>query len=414
VNADLGRACSGSLGDYRAALKRRATMRAMPPPTVPIAIVGFGSIARSHLAALRSLPVVRPGSVSPVVSTIVTERPDAVRAEAAALGVQRVVETIEEALAEDDLALVDIASRNDRHAAQVRAALDADRAVYVEKPIGRTTDEARSLATRALDVARPSQAGLVMRYEPAIVEARALLREGAIGDVRHGRTGSFHGSYLDPSRPISWRLRAASAGGGAMLDLGVHLIDALRFLLGEARLVSASARTVVGSRPGADGADQPVDVDDWSWGELEFEGGAHVTVEASRIFLGAEGVPFQLYGSEGSLAGDLETGRLSLRRFDGGEEAFREGAKRDTFVRAVEALRPPVRLSLGSFVDLHAAGLHHVLLRIAGEDPAPGLAPTLADAAAAESVAHTIVEMGRHVESVAAAAGAWSRRQPDA
>src|SRR5207247_2529400 len=141
-------------------------MRTMSPPTVPIAIVGFGSIARSHLAALRSLPVVRPGSVSPVVSTIVTERPDAVRSEAAALGVQRVVETIEEALAEDDLALVDIASRNDRHAAQVRAALDADRAVYVERPIGRTTDEARSLATRALDVARPSQAGLVMRYEP--------------------------------------------------------------------------------------------------------------------------------------------------------------------------------------------------------------------------------------------------------
>jgi len=384
----------------------------MPPPSVDIAIVGFGSIARSHLSALRDLPVVRPGSVLPVVSTIVTERPAAVRDEAEALGVGHVVETLEEALADDELRLVDVASRNDRHAAQARKVLDANRALYLEKPIGRTRQEALSLATRALDVDLPSQPGLVLRYEPAIVEARALIREGAIGELRHGRTGSFHGSYLDPARPISWRLRAASAGGGAMLDLGVHLIDALRFLLGEVRLVAASARTVVASRPGVDGDDEPVDVDDWSWGELELSNGAHITVEASRIFLGAEGVPFELYGTAGSLVGDLGTGQLALRRFDGREAVYREAASRDPFVRAVEALRPPARLSLGSFVDLHAAALHHVLLRVAGDDPAPGLAPTLADAATAESMAHEIVETGRHSEPVAAAAGPVALPQP--
>jgi len=383
-------------------------MRSMPPPTVPIAIVGFGSIARSHLSALRSLPVVRPGSVLPVVTTIVTERPSEVREEAAGLGVERVVETIEEAIADGELGLIDVVSRNDRHAAQGRAVLDASRALYIEKPIGRTALEAEALAARAIEAERPSQVGLVMRYETAIVEARALIRVGAIGEVRHGRTGSFHGSYLDPSRPISWRLHAASAGGGAMLDLGVHLIDALRFLLGEARLVTASARTVVATRPGADGAEEPVDVDDWSWGELEFGAGAHVTVEASRIFLGAEGLPFQLYGTEGSLVGDPDRGRLTLRRFDGREAAFHEVARGDPFVRVVETLRPPSRLSLGSFVDLHAAGLHHALLRVAGDDPAPGLAPTLSDAAAAESIAHAIVGMGRRNSPVAAAGQAVS------
>ena len=383
----------------------------MPPPSVPIAIVGFGSIARSHLSALRDLPVVRPGSVLPVVSTIVTERPAAVRDEAEALGVRRVVETLEEALTDHELQLVDVASRNDRHAAQAREVLDANRALYLEKPIGRTRQEAESLATHALDVDLPSQPGLVLRYEPAIVEARALIREGAIGEVRHGRMGSFHGSYLDPARPTSWRLRAASAGGGAMLDLGVHLIDGLRFLLGEVRLVAASARTVVGSRPGADGADETVDVDDWSWGELEVGNGAHVTVEASRIFLGAEGVPFELYGTAGSLVGDLGTGRVALQRFDGREAVYREAARRDPYVRGVEALRPPARLSLGSFVDLHAAALHHVLLRVAGDDPAPGLAPTLADAAAAESVAHEIVETGRQGEPMVAAAGSVASPQ---
>jgi predicted dehydrogenase len=402
----------GSLIDYRASLKRRATMHQMPPPTIPIAIVGFGSIARSHVTALRSLPVVRPGSATPRIAAIVTERPDEVRAEAASLGVQHVVESLEEALADGEIALVDVASRNDRHATQGRAVLDGDRALYIEKPIGRTAQEAESLAARALDAGRPSQVGLVMRYEPAIVEARALIREGAIGEVRHGRTGSFHGSYLDPSRPMSWRLRASSAGGGAMLDLGVHLIDALRFLLGEATLLAASARTVVASRAGANGAEEPVDVDDWSWAELEFEGGSHVTVEASRIFLGGEGVHLQLYGTEGSLVGNPDEGRLELRRFDGREAAYREIARADPFVRAVEALRPPARLSLGSFVDLHAAAMHHVLARVAGNDPTPGLAPTLSDAAAAESIAHQIVEMGRHAAPPATAGSNSVPRSP--
>ncbi len=153
-------------------------------------------------------------------------------------------------------------------------------------------------------------------------------------------------------------------------------------------------------------------MDDWSWGELELSNGAHITVEASRIFLGAEGVPFELYGTAGSLVGDLGTGRIALRRFDGREAVYREAASRDPFVRAVEALRPPARLSLGSFVDLHAAALHHVLLRVAGDDPAPGLAPTLADAATAESMAHEIVETGRHSEPVAAAAGPVALPQP--
>ena len=131
-----------------------------------------------------------------------------------------------------------------------------------------------------------------------------------------------------------------------MLDLGVHLIDALRFMLGEARVVSASARTVVAFRPGTDGAGEPVDVDDWAWGELQFGAGAHVTVEASRIFLGAEALPFELYGSAGSLVGDLhDGGGLSLRRFDGREAAYRDAAGRDPFVQAAQELRPPARLS---------------------------------------------------------------------
>jgi predicted dehydrogenase len=358
-------------------------------PEVRIAIVGYGSIARSHASALRALPVVRALGLRPVIAAIVTERPDAVRGEALALGVERVVPTVEEALAGQHIDLVDVTSRNDQHAAAARAAFDAGCSVYIEKPIGFSAEEAAAIAALAAASPRPSQAGLVLRYDPSLVTARALLRLGAIGTVRHARMGSFHGSYLNPARPMSWRLRRASAGGGAMLDLGLHLIDAARFLLGEVRVERSAARTIVPRRPSAEGPDADVDVDDWSWAELSF-GDARVTIEASRIAFGAETMPLELYGSEGSLVGDLRRGDMELRRFDGRESAFRQRAAEDAWVKAVQALRPPAPLTLGSFVDLHAAGLHHVMRRLRDEDPAPGLAPTLADSAAAEALAHRI------------------------
>jgi predicted dehydrogenase len=359
-------------------------------PSVRVAIVGFGSIARTHASALVALPATRQLGVRPVLAAIVTERPEPVRREVAPLGVERIVPTIDEALTDDTLSLIDVTSRNDQHAAAARAAFAAGRAVYVEKPIGRSAEEAHAVAGLAEGSPRASQAGLVLRYDPGLVLARALVKLGAIGVPRHGRLGSFHGSYLDPARPFSWRMSSETAGGGAMLDLGLHLIDAARFLLGKARLVASSSRTIVTERPAGDGSTARVDVDDWAWAELRFGAELRLTIEASRVAYGADAMPFELFGSEGSLVGDLRAGRLELRRFDGGEEAYRERAADDAFVKAVRALRPPPRLTLGSFVDLHAAALHHALRRTIGDDPAPGLAPTLADSAAAEELAHAI------------------------
>jgi predicted dehydrogenase len=183
-----------------------------------------------------------------------------------------------------------------------------------------------------------------------------------------------------------------------MLDLGVHLLDAARFMAGEPVLRAARAHTAVTTRPGADHSRVPVDVDDWAWAELELPGGTWLTVEASRLSLGAEGQPFEAYGSEGSLVGDLAAGSLALRRFDGDEAAWRAQAARDPLVLAAAALRPPPRLTLGSFVDAHAASLLHHLLRseglpaLVGGSAADELAPSLADALAAERLAHAIIE----------------------
>ncbi len=361
----------------------------MTIPHVRICIVGFGSIARTHACALAALPVVRDLPFRPLLAAIVSDRPAAVARDAAALGVP--VLTLAEALADPELTAFDVTTRNAQHLAQAGAVLRAGRPLYVEKPIGRTPAEAAELAQLAAASPAPTHVGLVMRYHPAVIEARALLRVGGIGEVRQVRFGLFHGSYLDPARPISWRLQAAEAGGGAMLDLGLHVVDLVCFLLGEPELLAARHATFVPRRPDGLGGTREVDVDDWAWAELRVPGGAHVTVEASRIAFGAEGAPFELYGTEGSLVANLErVAPLRFTRFDGAEATWRKRAGADPEAHAVAALLPPSRLTLGSFVDSHLASLHHFVLRVAGSDPVPGWAPTPHDAAIAEALVAAI------------------------
>lgn len=361
----------------------------MTAPVVRLCLVGFGSIARTHASAIAALPAVLRPAVRPVLAALVSDRPSEVADDARALGIERVC-TLDDALADPSLDAFDVTTRNVRHLPQARAILRSGRPLYVEKPIGRTAAEAAELAGLERAGGIPAQAGLVMRYDRTVVEARALIRAGAIGELRQARLGLFHGSYLDPARPLSWRLRAAEAGGGAMLDLGLHLVDLVRFLFGEAEVLDARHATYVPQRPDGRGGTGPVDVDDWAWAELGVPGGARVTVEASRIALGAEGAPFQVFGSEGSLVADLGAGPLRFRRFDGSEARWREAAADDPDLRAVTALLPPPRLTLGSFVDGHLGALHHFLLRVAGSDPAPGTAPTLTDSAVAEGLVEQI------------------------
>src|SRR5512141_2717742 len=105
------------------------------PPIIRVAVVGFGSIARSHLSALRALPAVRRLSIEPVVTTVVSERAATLRDELAALGVERVVATLDEALADPTIQLFDVTTRNDQHRAIAGAVMAAGRALYLEKPI---------------------------------------------------------------------------------------------------------------------------------------------------------------------------------------------------------------------------------------------------------------------------------------
>jgi predicted dehydrogenase len=144
--------------------------------------------------------------------------------------------------------------------------------------------------------------GFNYRFVPAVRYAYDLLRGGALGSIYHFCARYLQDWLADPSAAYSWRLSRDLAGSGALGDLGSHVVDLARFLVGEPTSVSASMHTFTHARPGG-----LVDVDDAFAATVEFASGATGSLEASRVATGNKnGLRFEVNGSGGSLRFNLE------------------------------------------------------------------------------------------------------------
>jgi predicted dehydrogenase len=235
----------------------------------------------------------------------------------------------------DDVDLVDIAVPNDAHAEIAIAAAQAGKHVICEKPLARTVEEARAMLEAVTSAGVVNMVAFSYRRTPAVVLARQLIAEGAIGRVRN-----FRGSYLqdwsnDPDLPLSWRFQQSIAGSGALGDIGTHVLDMARYLVGEVAAVSSLLRTYIPDRPISDGADQlagarklsnapraAVDVDDELLTMLRFENGAIGSLEATRHAHGRKNfLTFEVHGDAGSVRFDYERrDELELYTADGPED----------------------------------------------------------------------------------------------
>jgi predicted dehydrogenase len=134
-------------------------------------------------------------------------------------------------VARDDVDLVVVATTNDALAPVTRAAVEAGKHVLVEKPAARNADELYPLLPLARARGVTVKVGFNHRFHPAFLQARALLDGGALGPLLYVRGRYGHGGR--PGYDREWRADPAIAGGGELLDQGVHLIDLARWFLGD-------------------------------------------------------------------------------------------------------------------------------------------------------------------------------------
>lgn len=263
------------------------------PPDRPVraGLIGFGYAGRTFHAPLL---VSTPGLQLTAVSSSQTE------AVLQALGPAVTVHADPLSLiAQDEVDLVVIASPNDTHHPLAMAALQAGKAVVVDKPFALDAAQAQSLVAAA--EARKLLLSVFhnRRWDGDFLSVSALLRDGRLGRMAQAEL------HFDRFRPVvrqRWR-EAAGPGGGLWIDLGPHLIDQALQLFGAPDAISADIACL---RPGGE-------ADDAFSAVLRYADGLRVTLGASML-AGHAGPRFLLQGLQGSyLKNGLDTQEDALK-----------------------------------------------------------------------------------------------------
>jgi predicted dehydrogenase len=207
-----------------------------------VAIVGCGLIGQKRARALGTATLVACADLQRA------------RAEALARTAAGTIATDDwrSAIDRPGVDIVFAATTNGALAEVTRFALDAGKHVLVEKPAGRTTAEIDTLIEAARRNKRLVHVGFNHRYHPALRKARELFATGAIGELMFVRGRYGHGGRVGYDK--EWRANPTIAGGGELIDQGVHLIDLSRWFLGDFTTVSGFAHTYFWQMPVDDNA----------------------------------------------------------------------------------------------------------------------------------------------------------------
>jgi len=153
----------------------------------------------------------------------------------------------QEAVRSPDVEAVIVATTNDYLAPVTLAAIQAGRPVIVEKPAARNIQELAPVIESAARTGIRVQVGLNHRYHPAFRTAREIFDSGVLGELMFVRGRYGHGGRRGYDR--EWRADPTIAGGGELLDQGVHLIDLARWFLGDFAQVQGCASTFFWDMP---------------------------------------------------------------------------------------------------------------------------------------------------------------------
>jgi len=214
--------------------------------------------------------------------------------------------------------LISIHSPPFLHATHVRMALDRGRAVLCDKPFGRSAAEGAELVEAAADAGVVNLVNFEFRHQPARLRVAELLAAGEIGTPEHLEWTALTSGSRVPLRPYGW-LFQRSLGGGWIGAWGSHVIDAVRWWLGEVADAGAECRTTIRQRPDRQGVVHTCDAEDAFSAWLQTAGGASVSIDSS--FASAVTFPSRvtITGSEGGIE-IVSDHRLAIRRADGTRE----------------------------------------------------------------------------------------------
>ncbi len=277
---------------------------------IRIGLVGAGWMGKAHSSAmLNEQMLFGPEYGVPVFEMVADNNAASAKVAKEKIGFNRVTDDWKVLVNDPDIDLVDIATPNAFHYQVAKAALEAGKNVYCEKPLSISAAESKELAELAAKKGVINYVGFNNTQNPANAYVRELVQSGKLGQIM-----LFIGRYdqdqlLDPTLPITWRHINKLAGCGALGDLGSHLLSVSQFIMGDISAVNAMTTTIFPERPKAKGSSEmaPVENEDIISFMIEYANGAKGMISSSRVATGRKNyLAYEIQGTKGSVIYDLE------------------------------------------------------------------------------------------------------------
>jgi predicted dehydrogenase len=294
----------------------------MPKPCINVCLVGHKFMGRAHSNAYLKAAKFFDLPLEPVMHTVVGRNAAELAAFRDRWGWKKSSTDWKQPFADPEIGLIDVSPPNNMHLEMSLAALEAGKDVACEKPLAGTLSDARQMR----DAARKAKGRTFVWYSyrrvPAVALAHQLVKSGRIGRVYHVRCYYLQ-DWAGPDVPLIWRFQKSVAGSGSHGDLGAHIIDMARFVLGEEvmEVIGSVQETFVkerlipsqGSSGGIAGGAKSggkmgaSDVDDATMFLARFAGGALASFEATRFATGYQNKNgLEVHGEKGAISFNFE------------------------------------------------------------------------------------------------------------
>ncbi len=355
-----------------------------------VAVVGFGWMGRVHTQAYARVRHHYPHlALRPELVTVAEEVPGRAEEAAAQFGFASTTRDWREVAADPRVHAVSITAPNFLHREIAVAMAGAGKHIWVEKPVGLSSDDAQAVADAVSGAGVQGAVGFNYRNAPAVETARRLIAAGEIGTVTHARLRFFSDYAAHPEGALTWRYERERGGSGVLGDLASHGADLARFLLGD--IASLTADTAVflpeRARPAAatagharatGGEPGPVENEDYVSCLLRFASGARGVLEACRVSVGEQNnYGFEVHGTTGAVFWDFR--RMNELRVSRGTE-YQDQPVSTVYVGPGDgefaAFQPGAANAMG-YDDLKVVEAHRFLRSIAEGTP---YGATLSDA----------------------------------
>ena len=246
-----------------------------------IGVVGAGNIGtNAHLPAYAKCSNAIPAAICDI-------NLDRAKAAAEKFGIAQVYSSVEEMLQKSDIEAVDICTWNNAHSEVCVAAANAGKHVLCEKPLAMNLSEGFKMQKAINDAGVVFLLAVPSRFKSENMYLRELYDRGELGKVYYAKTSNIRRR----GTPTGWFTDKKTSGGGPIIDIGVHRIDAAWYLMGCPKPVRVSANVFteigdyqtkgVGRWQGTPCPDNKFDCEDSGAGVIHFENGAVMVFEAS-------------------------------------------------------------------------------------------------------------------------------------